>query len=138
MSLHEMLGVAAENLTICRIVYRDPTTEGSLEFFMADSSAVEPAGITPEECQDAPGIGSNDVTLAAEAGLDAAGAAQALTGQESLDAVAELAYRGRAIGIQGVPFFILLGKYGVSGAQPPEFWREALPKIAAEAEQPAA
>lgn len=68
MSLHEMLGVAGENLTICRIVYRDPTTEGSLEFFMADSSAVEPAGITPEECQDAPGIGSNDVTLAAESG----------------------------------------------------------------------
>ena len=37
------------------------------------------------------------------------------------------------MGIQGVPFFILLGKYGISGAQPPEFWREALPKIAAEA-----
>jgi predicted DsbA family dithiol-disulfide isomerase len=37
------------------------------------------------------------------------------------------------MGIQGVPFFILLGKYGVSGAQPPEFWHEALPKIAAEA-----
>jgi predicted DsbA family dithiol-disulfide isomerase len=37
------------------------------------------------------------------------------------------------MGIQGVPFFILLQKYGVSGAQPPEFWHEALPKIAAEA-----
>jgi predicted DsbA family dithiol-disulfide isomerase len=90
--------------------------------------------------EEALDIGDADVlaTLAAEAGLDAAGAAQALTGQESLDAVTELAYRGRAIGIQGVPFFILLGKYGVSGAQPPEFWREALPKIAAEAEKPAA
>ena len=37
------------------------------------------------------------------------------------------------MGIQGVPFFILLAKYGISGAQPPEFWRETLPKIAAEA-----
>jgi predicted DsbA family dithiol-disulfide isomerase len=36
------------------------------------------------------------------------------------------------MGIEGVPFFIVLGKYGVSGAQPPEFWREALPKIAAQ------
>ncbi len=76
--------------------------------------------------------------LAAEAGLDAADVEQALSGQESLDAVTELANQGRAMGIQGVPFFILLGKYGVSGAQPPDFWREALPKIAAEAEKPAA
>jgi predicted DsbA family dithiol-disulfide isomerase len=36
------------------------------------------------------------------------------------------------MGIQGVPFFVLLGKYGISGAQPPEFWREALPKISAD------
>lgn len=76
--------------------------------------------------------------LAAEAGLDAAGVEQALFGQKSLDAVIQLANQGRAMGIQGVPFFILLGKYGVSGAQPPEFWREALPKIAAQAEKPAA
>jgi protein disulfide-isomerase len=37
------------------------------------------------------------------------------------------------LGIKGVPFFLLLQKYGVSGAQPPEFWRDALPKIVAEA-----
>ena len=42
------------------------------------------------------------------------------------------------MGIQGVPFFILLQKYGVSGAQPPEFWRDALPRIAAEGTQPQA
>jgi predicted DsbA family dithiol-disulfide isomerase len=30
---------------------------------------------------------------------------------------------------------VLLGKYAVEGAQPPAFWREALPKIAAEAVQ---
>ena len=90
-----------------------------------------------EEAQD---IGEAEVLtkLAAEAGLDAAGVAQALGNTESLDAVSELANQGRAMGIQGVPFFILLGKYGVSGAQPPEFWREALPKIAAEAVKSAA
>ena len=52
----------------------------------------------------------------------------------SLDAVVELEQQGYRMGIQGVPFFIVLGKYGISGAQPPELWREALPKIAAEAE----
>jgi predicted DsbA family dithiol-disulfide isomerase len=80
-------------------------------------------------------IGSAAVleSLAAEAGLEADGAKAALTGAASLDAVTELEQRGYGLGIQGVPFFILLAKYGISGAQPPEFWRETLPKIAAEA-----
>jgi predicted DsbA family dithiol-disulfide isomerase len=71
--------------------------------------------------------------LAAEAGLDAEGVRAALTGSESLEAVTELEQQGYRMGIQGVPFFILLAKYGISGAQPPEFWRETLPKVAAEA-----
>jgi predicted DsbA family dithiol-disulfide isomerase len=76
--------------------------------------------------------------LAAEAGLEAAGVEQALAGADSLEAVVDLEEQGRSMGIQGVPFFVLLGKYGVSGAQPPEYWREALPKIAAEASKSAA
>ena len=85
-------------------------------------------------------IGASDVLtrLAAEAGLDAVGVEQAFAGADSLEAVVGLEEQGRRMGIQGVPFFVLLGKYGVSGAQPPEYWREALPKIAAEAEKPAA
>ena len=72
-------------------------------------------------------------TLAAESGLDAAGVAAALSEEESLQAVVGLEQQGYSMGIQGVPFFILLQKYGISGAQPPEFWHDALPKIAAEA-----
>ena len=80
-------------------------------------------------------IGRIDVLerVAAEAGLEADSVAQALMAPESLKAVTKLEQQGYGLGIQGVPFFILLAKYGVSGAQPPEFWREALPKIAAEA-----
>jgi predicted DsbA family dithiol-disulfide isomerase len=74
--------------------------------------------------------------LATDAGLEAGPVAQALTGADSLAAVVELEQQGRRMGIQGVPFFILLGKYGVSGAQPPQFWRETLPKIIAEAAAP--
>jgi predicted DsbA family dithiol-disulfide isomerase len=85
--------------------------------------------------EEALDIGSAPVLerLAAEAGLEAEGVKAALTGAESLQAVGELEQQGYAMGIQGVPFFILLAKYGISGAQPPQFWRETLPKIAAEA-----
>jgi predicted DsbA family dithiol-disulfide isomerase len=82
-------------------------------------------------------IGRADVLaqIAAATGLEASGTAQALAGSESLQAVSGLEQQGYAMGIQGVPFFVLLGKYAVEGAQPPAFWREALPKIAAEAVQ---
>jgi predicted DsbA family dithiol-disulfide isomerase len=84
--------------------------------------------------EEALDIGSTDVLarMAAEAGLEADGAADALAGEESLAAVVEMEQQGYRMGIQGVPFFIVMGKYGISGAQPPELWRDALPKIAAE------
>ena len=69
MSLHVPNGVAGEALTICRVVYGDPTAQGSLEFFMADSSAVEPFGITPEG-SELPPVGSNDTTVAVSAGRE--------------------------------------------------------------------
>jgi predicted DsbA family dithiol-disulfide isomerase len=80
-------------------------------------------------------IGSAGVlsSLAGEAGLATDGVEAALTGADSLEAVTELEQQGYAMGITGVPFFILLARYGISGAQPPQFWRETLPKIAAEA-----
>ena len=80
-------------------------------------------------------IGDNQVLrgIAEAAGLDTDGVDQALTEPGSLEAVTNLEQQGYAMGIQGVPFFILIAKYAVSGAQPPEFWREVLPKVAAEA-----
>ena len=66
-------------------------------------------------------------------GLDEKGAKVALYGDESLEAVLDLEDAGLRMGIQGVPFFIVVDKYAISGAQPPELWRDALPKIAAEA-----
>jgi predicted DsbA family dithiol-disulfide isomerase len=77
-------------------------------------------------------------TLAAECRLDAHGVDAALSGTSSLDAVVDLEQEGYAMGIQGVPFFILHGTYQVSGAQPPDFWRDALPRVAARARTDAA
>ena len=71
--------------------------------------------------------------LAVESDLEPEAVKCALSDPDSLEAVVELEQQGYRLGIQGVPFFIVSQKYGVSGAQPAEFWRDALPRIAAEA-----
>lgn len=64
--------------------------------------------------------------LAAECGEDeAATLAYLRTGKDG-EAVIEEAGRAQRLGITGVPFFILAGRYGVAGAQPPEVLLEAL------------
>jgi predicted DsbA family dithiol-disulfide isomerase len=56
--------------------------------------------------------------LAAEAGLDADEARDVLRRDTYAGAVAADVEQARAIGITGVPFFVVDGRYGVSGAQP--------------------
>ena len=68
------------------------------------------------------------IELAAEIGLDAR---EALEGEEYADAVREDEELARRIGIQGVPFFVLDHRYGVSGAQPAELLVQALEKACA-------
>lgn len=64
--------------------------------------------------------------LAADVGLDRARALDALeTGAFEADVAADEKL-GREIGIGGVPFFVLDGKYAISGAQPVGAFRKAL------------
>jgi len=60
------------------------------------------------------------VALAEEVGLDAAAARDALESGRYLQAVRDDQAQAASYGINGVPFFVIDGKYGVSGAQPPE------------------
>jgi predicted DsbA family dithiol-disulfide isomerase len=60
------------------------------------------------------------VELAGVAGLDAEAVGRFLATDEGLSEVEEEEQAGRSLGIDGVPFFLLADKYGVSGAQPPE------------------
>lgn len=60
------------------------------------------------------------VELATEAGLDGDAAREALESSRHLADVRADQAQAQAYGIQGVPFFVIDGKYGVSGAQPPE------------------
>jgi predicted DsbA family dithiol-disulfide isomerase len=58
--------------------------------------------------------------LAAEAGLERAGAAAFLASGEGADAVRGEDMRARQLGIEGVPCFIVDRRYALSGAQEPE------------------
>jgi predicted DsbA family dithiol-disulfide isomerase len=64
--------------------------------------------------------------LAADAGLDPDGARQALSDGSYGDEVRADEDQARRLGITGVPFCVLDGKYGVSGAQPGETFAQAL------------
>lgn len=80
------------------------------------------------------------VTVAREAGFGAAGLDDAaiaafLAGSAQSDAVDEDLAQARALGVTGVPFFVVDRRYAVSGAQPSDVftqlletgWREANP-----------
>ncbi len=64
--------------------------------------------------------------IAAACGDDEAAALAYLQGDEDAAAVRAQFERAQQMGITGVPFFILAGRYGVGGAQPPELMLAAL------------
>lgn len=66
------------------------------------------------------------VRLAAEAGLDAAAAAQRLASTVGISEVVEADRRTRSMGITGVPFFIFNQRLAVSGAQPAAVLADAI------------
>jgi predicted DsbA family dithiol-disulfide isomerase len=66
------------------------------------------------------------VELASEVGLDPVEVEAALTSSQYLpDVKADMA-QARAYGISGVPFFVIDGKYGISGAQETQTFVDAL------------
>jgi predicted DsbA family dithiol-disulfide isomerase len=68
------------------------------------------------------------VALAGEAGLDQAEARDVLDRDSYVDAVTADVLEARSLGVSGVPFFVLGGRYGVSGAQATEVFTESLTK----------
>jgi predicted DsbA family dithiol-disulfide isomerase len=84
-------------------------------------------------------VGREDdlVALAAEAGLDPDAAREALNSGRFLAAVREDQAQAGAYGINGVPFFVIDGKYGVSGAQPTEAFAQIVRQVWAEHREPA-
>ena len=77
------------------------------------------------------------VDLATGAGLDGAAARAALDSPDLDAAVSADIDAAAQLGVRGVPFFVLAGKYGISGAQPAETFDEALRLVWDELEQAA-
>jgi predicted DsbA family dithiol-disulfide isomerase len=80
-------------------------------------------------------IGDRDVLvrLACEVGLDKDAVLTMLAdGRHGDDVQADIA-QAQAYGIRGVPFFVIDGKYGISGAQPTTVFAQALDQAWAEA-----
>jgi predicted DsbA family dithiol-disulfide isomerase len=70
--------------------------------------------------------------LAAEVGLDRDETVAALEDGRYADDVQADIEQARAYGINGVPFFVVYGRYGVSGAQDPAVFVQVLEQAAAE------
>ena len=79
-------------------------------------------------------IGDRDLLaqVAGENGLDAKEIRSRLDTTQDAAAVQEEIATAVRIGVNGVPFFILAGRFGVSGAQPAEVLANAIRKAAAE------
>ncbi len=67
--------------------------------------------------------------LAAEVGLDADATREALASGRYTAAVRADQAQAQAYGISGVPFFVIDGRYGVSGAQPAEAFAQILQQV---------
>jgi len=76
------------------------------------------------------------VRVASEAGLDRKEAEAALADEALRHAVAEEEDKARAMGVNGVPFFIFNNRLSIEGAQPPEVLLDAM--LEAEKESAAA
>jgi predicted DsbA family dithiol-disulfide isomerase len=68
--------------------------------------------------------------LAVEVGLDRAEVVQALTDETYLPSVKADLAQAQAYGINGVPFYVIDGKFGISGAQDPATFAAALAEAA--------
>lgn len=74
-----------------------------------------------------------DVALGA--GLDPERVDAVLASEEYADAVAADVAQARAYGATGVPFFVVDGRYGISGAQPAEVFSQTLERAWADHER---
>lgn len=72
------------------------------------------------------------VDVGAECGIDPVALAEHLAGAEDADLLRAEEERSRRMGVTGVPFFIIGGRYAVTGAQDPAVLRGVLDRVAEE------
>ena len=77
-------------------------------------------------------VGHIDVLadIGAASGIPRDEAVDSLAREEFLPAVRQDIQQAAALGIRGVPFFVIAGRYGISGAQPAETFTRVLADVA--------
>jgi predicted DsbA family dithiol-disulfide isomerase len=73
------------------------------------------------------------IAIASKAGMEESQVRQLLTSDEGLADVIALEQRNQQRGIRGVPFYVVNNQYGISGAQPTEYFVEALTSLSQKA-----
>ena len=73
------------------------------------------------------------VQAAADVGLDPEDVRAALDSNKDIAEIEQEVEAAKEAGIQGVPYFILDGKYAISGAQAPEALAQAIEQVSAQA-----
>ena len=68
------------------------------------------------------------IGLGTEVGLDPAETRTVVTGRQFTDDVRSECEEAERLGVEGVPFFVIDRRYGLTGAQPSELIREVLEK----------
>ena len=83
---------------------------------------------------DGQDVGDDETLLDAGArcGIDPVALSEYLAGVEEVEEVRAAETRARRMGVTGVPFFIIGGRYGVTGAQDPAVLRQVLDQVAEE------
>ena len=76
------------------------------------------------------------VSLAVEEGLDATEVREALESDRYVDAVSRDLEEARMLGVTGVPFFVIDGRYSISGAQATDVFTRALAMACQASESP--
>lgn len=76
--------------------------------------------------------------IGADAGLDPALLAELFASDADIERTERDIASAQKIGITGVPFFIVGGRYGIAGAEDPQTIAGAIRQAAAEQAQPAA
>jgi len=75
--------------------------------------------------------------IAASGGIEAGAAERFLESGKASDEVRAEELLAQKLGVSGVPFFILNGRYALSGAQDPQIMLSALNRVVSEAAEPA-
>ena len=135
---------AAEGLDyqLDRTLHLNTRTAHRLLHLALESGGPSLQGRLKEALLEAYFVRAEDVTdaevlsrVATGAGLDAAEVAEVLGSDRFDREVTEDVEQARAYGANGVPFFVVDGRYGISGAQPTDVFSGALERAWAEGAQ---